>query len=108
MTIKVNGFPRKDPYPQYLNDFLMIIVDCLAEESGFPGLLVSLVAAYLPPLPDCAAVYSAGGTDPGYYHLEGDPYKRSPPRLHYCEEGWTHILSRAKLASGAYRTVSSD
>ncbi len=44
-----------------------------------------LFLAYLPPLNDCAEVYAAGGTEPGYYLLKpadptGDETDRQPRR----------------------------
>ena len=57
--------------------------------------------AMLPPLLDCAEVYAAGGTEPGFYHLKDDDGSK-PPRRYYCEDGGTTILARDKKDNGNY------
>ncbi len=65
-------------------------------------------AAFLPPLLDCAEVYAAGGTEPGFYYLLDDVEDSEDgdiPVLHYCEDGWTTIFARDKDDDGNYVTV---
>ena len=39
----------------------------------------------------------AGGTDPGYYHIDADPNAYHPPNYFYCEaDGWMTILARGE------------